>query len=102
MPKPALKPESDLVIARSQPQLTKEVAHSQPVVEAIPSTNIPEIKPQLIADKNGKVHSVQLSYECYQGMVEDIEDLTIIAQRVNEETTSHDDFMAELKADGLL
>ena len=60
------------------------------------------LHPQYITDDSGDKISVVIGMEEFENMLEDIEDLTAIADRKDEETTSHDDFLNELKADGTL
>jgi hypothetical protein len=60
------------------------------------------LHPQYITDDNGNKVSVVIDMQEFENMLEDIEDLTAIADRKDEETTSHDDFLKELKADGTL
>jgi PHD/YefM family antitoxin component YafN of YafNO toxin-antitoxin module len=38
----------------------------------------------------------------FEELMEDLEDLAAIAERRHEPTTSHEDFVAELKRDGVL
>jgi len=60
------------------------------------------LHPQYITDDSGDKVSVIIGMEEFENMLEDIEDLTAIADRKDEETTSHDDFLNELRADGTL
>ena len=60
------------------------------------------LHPQYITDDSGDKISVVIGMEEFENMLEDIEDLTAIADRKDEETTSHDDFLNELRADGTL
>jgi PHD/YefM family antitoxin component YafN of YafNO toxin-antitoxin module len=60
------------------------------------------LHPQYITDDSGEKVSVVIGMEEFESMLEDIEDLTAIADRKDEETTSHEDFLNELKADGTL
>ena len=60
------------------------------------------LHPQYITDDRGDKISVVIGMEEFENMLEDIEDLTAIADRKDEETTSHDDFLNELRADGTL
>ena len=60
------------------------------------------LHPQYITDDNGDKISVVIGMEEFENMLEDIEDLTAIADRKDEDTTSHDDFLKELRADGTL
>ena len=60
------------------------------------------LHPQYITNDNGDKVSVVIDMQEFESMLDDIEDLTTIADRKDEETTSHDDFLKELKADGTL
>ena len=60
------------------------------------------LHPQYITDDNGEKVSVVIGMQEFESMLEDIEDLTAIADRKDEGTTSHDDFLKELRADGAL
>jgi len=60
------------------------------------------LHPQYITDDKGDKVSVIIDMQEFENMLEDIEDLTTIADRKDEETTSHNDFLQELRADGTL
>ncbi|QSZ40973.1 hypothetical protein GJV85_02195 [Sulfurimonas aquatica] len=60
------------------------------------------LHPQYITNDNGEKVSVVIDMKEFQSMLEDIEDLTAIADRKDEETTSHAKFLEELRADGTL
>ena len=60
------------------------------------------LHPQYITDDNGDKISVVIGMEEFENMLEDIEDLTAIADRKDEDTTSHEKFLEELRADGTL
>lgn len=60
------------------------------------------LHPQYITNDNGEKVSIIISMQEFESMLEDIEDLAIIAERKNEKTTSHEDFLKELRADGTL
>ena len=60
------------------------------------------LHPQYITDDTGEKVSVVIDMQEFENMLEDIEDLTAIADRKDEETTSHENFLQELKADGIL
>ena len=57
---------------------------------------------QFIIDKSGKKRAVILPIEDYEELLEDIRDLTVIAERKDEPTTSFDEIKKRLKADGLI
>ena len=60
------------------------------------------LHPQYITDDKGDKVSVIITMKEFENMLEDIEDLKTIADRKDEKTTSHEDFLKELKADGTL
>ena len=64
--------------------------------------NIAELHPQFITDEGGNKQSVVLSITDFQELIENLEDLTVMAERKAEPTTDHAEFIEELKNDGLL
>ncbi len=60
------------------------------------------LMPQYLLDKTGKKAFVVLPVEEYESLLEDIQDLAVIAGRIEEPKVSLEDFEKELKADGLL
>ena len=60
------------------------------------------LHPQYITNDNGEKLSVVLSIQEFEDILEDIEDLAIVAQRKDEKTTSHQDFINELKIDAII
>jgi len=61
-----------------------------------------DLHPQYITNNNGEKTSVIISIEEYENMLEDFEDLVIVAQRKDEESISNEDFFKELEKDGLI
>lgn len=57
---------------------------------------------QFIVDKNGDKKAVVLDINLYRKLLEDIEDLRIIAERKDESTFSLEEVERRLKANGLL
>jgi hypothetical protein len=57
---------------------------------------------QYVTDEAGRRTGVVLPIEQYERLLEDLEDLAVIAERRGEPTVSHEDLVAELKRDGLL
>ena len=55
-----------------------------------------------VTDESGHKTAVQLSIPDYERLIEDMEDLVAIADRVKEPTVSHEYFLRDLKRDGLL
>ena len=64
--------------------------------------NIKDLNPQYITNEAGEKTSVILPIEEFHELIEDIEDLAIVAERRGETTISHERLVAELKKDGLL
>ncbi len=60
------------------------------------------IKEQFIVDQRGKRKAVILSIKDYQKLLEDLHDLSVIAERKDEPTISYEEVRKRLKADGLL
>ncbi len=63
---------------------------------------MPIIRPEYITDTDGKRTGVILSIDAYQELMEDIEDLAVLAERREEPTVSHADLVADLKRHGYL
>lgn len=61
-----------------------------------------EIQKQFIVDQNGKKNSVILPLADYQRLLEDIHDLSVVAERRNEPTISFYELKKRLRSDGLL
>lgn len=59
-----------------------------------------ELAIQYITDEKGKKTGVILAIDEFEALLEDFADLTIIAERENEESISHEEFLEELKANG--
>jgi hypothetical protein len=57
---------------------------------------------QYVTDEAGKKQSVILSVETYQEMLEDIQDLVVVAERRKEKSVSLEDMKKRLKKDGLI
>lgn len=55
-----------------------------------------------IVDKKGKKTAVILPLEKYEELLEDLEDLAVIASRKTEPTYDWDDLKKKLKRDGIL
>jgi hypothetical protein len=64
--------------------------------------NIDHLKVQYVTNADGEKSAVILPIEQFNQLLEDFEDLAIIAARINEPTISHQQLIDELKADGLL
>ena len=57
---------------------------------------------QYLTDEAGERIGVILSLTDYQRLTEEIQDLADIVDRRKEPTIAHSDFLAQLRADGLL
>ena len=55
-----------------------------------------------ITDDRGERTAVILPISDYQKLLEDLEDLVVVAERRDEPTITHEQFVSELKRDGLL
>ena len=55
-----------------------------------------------LVDESGQKTAVVLPVDEYEGLLEDIHDLAVIAERKDESTTSFDELKKRLEADGLL
>jgi len=58
--------------------------------------------PQYITDSDGQRIAVILSVSKYEELLEDLQDLAVIAERRNEPTIPHQKVIAELKTGGHL
>lgn len=64
---------------------------------------IPEkLTVQYITDESGEKRAVIVPIEQYHALLEDLEDLAVMAERREEPTMSHEDVLAALKRDGFL
>ena len=61
-----------------------------------------ELHPQFVTDSNGRQTAVILPIDEYTALLEDLDDLATVAERVAEPTLPHEQVVRELKADGLL
>ena len=57
---------------------------------------------QYIVDEQGRRTAILLPIEEYEELLGDIHDLSVIAERRDEATVSHDEVKKALKEDGLL
>ena len=56
-------------------------------------------RPDFVTDQNGKRKAVILSFEDYQELLEDLDDLAVVAERQSEETISQAELERELERD---
>jgi len=68
-------------------------------VRAIASVNL---HPQYITDPEGERVSVVLPIDEYRELLEDLEDLAVVAERREQSSVSTAELEASLKADGIL
>lgn len=64
--------------------------------------NLRNLKPQYITNETGQKTAVILPIAQFQELLEDLEDLAAAAERREEPATSHEEFVAGLKRDGIL
>jgi hypothetical protein len=56
---------------------------------------------QYVTDDRGERTAVVLSISAYEKLLEDLDDLAVVAERRDEPTIPHEQFVAELKRDGI-
>jgi hypothetical protein len=56
---------------------------------------------QYLTDEKGKKTSVVMPIEDYEKLLEDLDDLAVVAERRDEGTIPHEEFKRSLKRDGL-
>ncbi len=61
-----------------------------------------KLHPQYVTDTAGRQTAVLLPLSEYTGLLEDLDDLATVAERVDEPTVSHAKVVAELREDGYL
>ena len=64
--------------------------------------NIEELDLNYITNESGEKTAVILPLKQFEELLEDLEDLAIVAERKDELTISHEDVISELKHDGIL
>jgi hypothetical protein len=57
---------------------------------------------QYLTDEQGERTAVLLPIAAYQKLLEDLDDLAVVAERREEPTIPHDQFVTELKRDGIV
>ena len=57
---------------------------------------------QYLTDDRGERTAVLLPISAYEKLLEDLDDLAVIAERREEPTIPHEEFVAELKRDGVI
>ena len=71
-------------------------------IRSINMLDLRQLKPQYVTNEAGEKTAVILPLEAFEELLEDIEDLAMIAERREEPTMAHDQLVAELKRDGLI
>ncbi len=64
--------------------------------------NVERLRPKYIIDENGKKISVIIPFSEFIELLEDIEDLAVVAERREEPTISHEDLLKELREENLV
>ena len=63
---------------------------------------IRDLQPQYITDETGKKTAIILPIEEFEELLEDLQDLAVLAERRDEPTVPHEEVVARLKRDGYL
>jgi hypothetical protein len=63
---------------------------------------IRDLRAQYITDETGEKTAVILPIEEFEELLEDLQDLAVLAERRDEPTISHEEVVARLKRDGYL
>lgn len=64
--------------------------------------DLANLHPQFITNEQGHKTGVILSIEIFRELLEDIEDLAVVAERRGEPVISHKDVLKELREDGII
>jgi hypothetical protein len=62
----------------------------------------PQLNPQYVTDKKGQKQAVILPIREYQELLDDLQDLAVVAERQDEGTVPHSNVVAELRKNGYL
>lgn len=65
-------------------------------------TTLTALHPQFLTNTEGRQTAVLLPIDEYNELLEDLDDLAAVAERINEPTFPHAKVVAELRADGYL
>ena len=60
------------------------------------------LDPQYVTDESGRRTAVILPLDTYRDLLDDLDDLAVVAERRDEPTVPHDETVAELRRTGLL
>jgi hypothetical protein len=83
----------------------KRCLQSVPNIDNIRSINmldLRQLKLQYVTNEAGEKTAIILPIEAFEELLEDIEELAIVAERREEPTMAHDQLVTELKRDGLI
>jgi hypothetical protein len=61
-----------------------------------------QLKPQYVINEAGEKTAIILPLGVFEELLEDIEDLAVVAERREEPAMTHDQVVTELKRDGLI
>jgi hypothetical protein len=61
-----------------------------------------QLKPQYVINEAGEKIAIILPLGVFEELLEDIEDLAVVAERREEPAMTHDQVVTELKRDGLI
>jgi len=64
--------------------------------------DLKQLKLQYITNEAGERTAIILPIEEFQELLEDVEDLAVLAERREDPTVSHEQLVTELRRDGLL
>jgi len=64
--------------------------------------DLKQLKLQYVTNEAGERTAIILPIEEFQELLEDVEDLAVLAERRDEPTISHEQLVTELRRDGLL
>lgn len=63
---------------------------------------VKEINVKYVTDEKGRKREVILPIKEFESLIEDLEDLAVVAERKNEESIDHEEVIKRLKRDGFL
>jgi len=65
-------------------------------------SDVKKMKIKYVTDKKGKKTEVILKVEDFEELLEDLQDITVVAERRNEQTILHKDVIKDLKQNGVI
>lgn len=72
------------------------------MMERTTMINLKEMSVQYVTDTSAARNAVILSLDTFNALIEDIQDLATVAERLDEPTISHQQLVKVLQADGFL